>query len=213
MSRHNMNAGIPIIFRSYQGVANQAPDCTIWEALCATMAHPDLFKSIKIGTMVQEYFVDGGLGCNNPLSQVLAEVKAMCPGRYVGSIVSIGAGHTQTIQIPKSGWSRRFLPTNAIVAMKGIAEDSERVAEDMAIRFEKTKNIYHRFNVDQGLQSVEIGEWERLEEVAAQARAYMRQSMTVQRIGKAAQAIIEKKPVVTTAQIGMSETRIIILHN
>ncbi|CAE6478157.1 unnamed protein product [Rhizoctonia solani] len=50
MSRYNMRAGIPTAFRSYPASVNQGPICAIWEALCATMAHPDLFKSFDIGS-------------------------------------------------------------------------------------------------------------------------------------------------------------------
>jgi predicted acylesterase/phospholipase RssA len=137
MSKHNMNAGIPSIFRSYQGPNNQMPDCTIWEALCASMAHPGLFKSIDIGDRsMRESFVDGGLGCSNPIAHVLGEASALYPNQYVSSITSIGSGHSRTIQIPKPSLVQRFLPTHVLVTMKNIATDSERVAQEMEVRFE-----------------------------------------------------------------------------
>jgi hypothetical protein len=205
MSKHNMNAGIPVVFRSYRGPANQGPDCMIWQALCATMAHPDLFKSFPIGDPpLQELFVDAGLGCNNPLAHVLSEVKAMYPKRHVASVISIGAGHTRTIQIPESTWRHRFLPTNVILAMKDIATDSERVAEDMALRFSGTTGVYFRFNVDQGMQNVGLGEWERLGEVAAHARSYLQHGTTSQQMDRAARAIKERKTVISTSLISMS---------
>ena len=53
-----------------QGVYN----CTIWEAGRATSAAPTFFKRIKIGpTGSGVEYVDAGLGCNNPVKQVVAE--------------------------------------------------------------------------------------------------------------------------------------------
>jgi hypothetical protein len=142
------------------------PDCTIWEALRATTAHPDLFKSIDIGEpSMRESFVGGDLGCSNPISHVLAEVAAVYPDRRVSSIICIGAGHTRTIHIPKPNPLQRILPTNVLLAMKEIATDSERIAEDMVVRFQDTSNVYFRFNVDQGLQNVALSQWQRQSEV------------------------------------------------
>ncbi|KEP54088.1 patatin-like phospholipase, partial [Rhizoctonia solani 123E] len=101
MSRHNLNAGLPVLFRSYTVTANRGPDSTIWEALYATMAHPDLFKSIQIvDSSVSQSFVGGELGCSNPIAHALSEVKRVYPDRQVACIISIGAGHTRTIQVP-----------------------------------------------------------------------------------------------------------------
>lgn len=209
-----MSAGLPTVFRSYQGSANQAPDCAMWEAICASMAHPDLFKSVTIGVPpLQASFVDGGLACNNPLAHVLAEVRAAYPQRRVASVISIGAGHTCTIKIPDASLLHRFLPTNAIMAMKDMATDSERVAEEMSSRFNGTTGIYFRFNVDQGIQSVGLSEWERLDEVAAHARAYMHQDVVIRAMDSAARAIKERKPSLTTAQIGMSKHLYYIVSN
>lgn len=180
------------------------PDCTIWEALRATTAHPELFKSIDIGeSNVRESFVDGGLGCNNPVSQLLLEAKLMFPGRHVSSIISIGSGHTRTIQIPKPSLFQRILPVNALIALKDIATDCERAAQAISRRFQNVPGVYFRFNVDQGLQNVGLGEWERLGEVTAHTRAYLRLVETGQRLDSAAEAINFRKSSVATAEIGM----------
>jgi predicted acylesterase/phospholipase RssA len=190
MSRHKLNAGVPCIFRSYQGVANQMPNCTIWEALCASMAHPELFKSIEIGDApMQESFVDGALGCNNAIRHVLAEAKALFPGGHPSSVLSIGAGHARTIQVPGPSPFQRFLPTNVLAVMKEIATHSGRVAQEMAERFQGTTNVYFRFNIDQGLQNVKLSDWEQLSEVSAHARAYMRKAEPSERLDRAVKAI------------------------
>ncbi|CEL59569.1 Calcium-independent phospholipase A2-gamma OS=Homo sapiens GN=PNPLA8 PE=1 SV=1 [Rhizoctonia solani AG-1 IB] len=202
MSGHNMRAGIPIAFRSYPAASSQGPECTIWETLCATMAHPELFKSFEIGgSLLKQSFIDAGLGCNNPLSHILAEVKTLYPERQVASVISIGTGHTRTIRIPDRSTMRQLLPTATIQAMKGIAEDAEKVAEDMARRFRSTSGVYFRLSVDQGMQSVEMDRWDQLSEVAEHTRAYMRTLDVKQSIDKAAEAIHLRTQSVPTVQL------------
>lgn len=75
MSKHNMNADIPTIFRSYEALANSGPDCTVWEAMYATMAHPELFKGIEIGKPPLRYsFVGGDIVCSNPVAHILVKL-------------------------------------------------------------------------------------------------------------------------------------------
>ncbi|KAG8708674.1 hypothetical protein FRC08_018772 [Ceratobasidium sp. 394] len=63
MSKHNMNSGIPTIFRSYHTSINSGPSCTIWEALRATTAHPEMFKSMEIEELgISQPFVDAAMG-------------------------------------------------------------------------------------------------------------------------------------------------------
>lgn len=202
MSKHNLNAGIPCIFRSYPASSNQMPPCALWETLRATTAHPDLFKSIDIGEPhLRESFVDGGLGCSNPLRHILEEATKLFPDQEVTSIISIGAGQARTIQIPKPSPFQRILPINAIVAMKEIATDSERVAHEMSQRFRNTKNLYFRFNVDQGMQGVGISEWERLPEVNAHTRAYMQHVECDTALNLVASTVVEGKGVISIGNI------------
>ncbi|CAE6348633.1 unnamed protein product [Rhizoctonia solani] len=203
MSHHNLNASIPTIFRSYEAHENPAPECTVSEAICASMAYPDLFKRVEIGRApFAQPFVGGGIGCNNPLVHVLNEVQMTHSGRHIGSIISLGAGHTSTIQIPKSSGLNRILPTDMIHAMKNIATDSERVAQEMALRFQGTSDIYFRFSVDQGLQIVKLSEWERLPEVAANTQAYIKLIEVNNRLKRAATTVKERKAVLSSIQIG-----------
>ncbi|KIM42400.1 hypothetical protein M413DRAFT_43952, partial [Hebeloma cylindrosporum] len=60
---HDMNANIPVFFRSYPSRETHS-GCKIWEAARATSAAPTFFKRIEIGRA--QPFIDGGLGRNNP---------------------------------------------------------------------------------------------------------------------------------------------------
>ncbi|CAE6516254.1 unnamed protein product [Rhizoctonia solani] len=198
MARHNLNAGLPVLFRSYTVSSNPGPDCAIWEALCATMAHPDLFKSIDIvESSVSQPFVGGELGCSNPLAHVLAEVQRLYSDRQVACIISIGAGHSRTIQVPSpSHWYT--YRTQDLVAMKDMATDSERVAEEMMLRFRNTSELYFRFSVDQGVQNMDDGSWERLGETMQRTKAYLRKNETDRKLEEAVRASIEKRGVIST---------------
>lgn len=203
MSKHNLNANIPVMFRSYDAATNSAPDCSIWEALYATMAHPDFFKAITIGDgSLRQTFVGGELGCSNPIAHVLAETRRLYPDRHVSCVLSIGAGHARTIRIQDPSPTERIFRTEEILAIKNIATDSERVAEEMSARFQDTTGIYYRFNVDQGMQSMETGEWERLSEVMAHTRAYFGKVDTARGMDRVARAIKGRKAAISVACLG-----------
>ncbi|KAL5637740.1 hypothetical protein ACGC1H_002111 [Rhizoctonia solani] len=195
MARHNLNAGLPVLFRSYTVTTNPGPNCTICEAVYATMAHPDLFKNIDIvDSSVSQSFVGGVLGCSNPIAHVLSEVNRLYPDRQVASIISI-AGHARTIQVPSpSRWHR----TQDVIVMKDMATDSERVAEEMTSRFEGTSGVYFRFNVDQGMQNMKDGSWERMGEAVQHTKAYVQKGETIQRLEDAVCASKERRGTVST---------------
>ncbi|CUA77734.1 Nephrocystin-3 [Xenopus laevis] [Rhizoctonia solani] len=197
MARHNLNAGLPVLFRSYRVTSNPGPECTIREALHATIAHPDLFKSIDIvNSSVPQSFVGGELGCSNPMAHVLFEANRIYPDRQVASIISIGAGHTRTIQVPNpSRWYR----TQHVVLMKDMATDSERVTEEMAARFEGTGNVYFRFSVDQGMQNMKDGSWEKLGEAIQHTKAYLQKGETRKKLEAVVRASTERRGVMSTA--------------
>ncbi|KAG8793480.1 hypothetical protein FRC12_002621 [Ceratobasidium sp. 428] len=203
MSQHNMNASTPRIFRSYRGLSNQMPNCPIWQVLRATMAHPELFKSFEIGEAsgLPESLVGGDVGCSNPTAHVLAEFSTLYPESRVASIVCIGTGHARTIQIPRSNILDQIMPTNVLMAMKNIATDSERVAQEMVVRFQDTTGVYFRFSVDQGMQDMRTGGWQRKNEVVAHTRAYTYKAEVTEQIGQAAQAIVTRRGAIRGASI------------
>lgn len=63
------------LFKSYhQFSAVQYDDLTIWQAARVTSAAPTFFKRGKIGPpKLQEEFLDGGLGSNNPTKVMMRE--------------------------------------------------------------------------------------------------------------------------------------------
>ncbi|KAI0269329.1 acyl transferase/acyl hydrolase/lysophospholipase [Gloeopeniophorella convolvens] len=178
MSAHNLNGTIPTIFRTYTAPKNQTVDCMIWEAARATSASPALFKSIQIGLHgVEETFIGGSVGCNNPAATVLSEAELVF-GQHapISCIISIGAGHPKTISL--SGGALSFLPGSLPLdvrqAMNAIAQDCEGAAERVAQQFRQRPEVYFRLNVEQGMQNVTLGQWFKLGEAAAHTNQYLK---------------------------------------
>jgi len=199
MSALNMNARKPRLFRTYKAPEYQSPNCMIWEAARATSATPTFFERIVIN---EEPFIDGGMGGNNPIHQVLQEAELMFPDRHIACIVSIGTGQAETISIPKPDWIQRAIPLDVIDAMRKIATDCEASAQDAARRFEHASGIYFRFNVDQGLQDVGLEQWDKLNEVRAHTGQYIQMVDVNPRLKAAVVSICGRQGVVPTAQIG-----------
>ncbi|KAJ7438593.1 hypothetical protein FB451DRAFT_1447901 [Mycena latifolia] len=190
MHESNMNAGIPQLFRSYNTPEEPAFNCKIWEAARATSATPRLFKPMEIGRGgVRPKYIGGGVWNNNPTSLVVAEAEKMYPSQPVVLVVSIGSGHPDTIQIPRSPTLTAFAKT-----LKSIATDCERIHEDNARRFRSSPNTYFRLNVLQGLQGFEQQHWGRSGEVSAHTHVYLGMEDTKSKLTSAVNVILN--PVV-----------------
>jgi hypothetical protein len=161
------------------------------------MAHPEFFKSITITEDSVNYsFIGGELGNSNPLAYVLSEVRDLHPDHYVSCIMSIGTGHPRTIQILNSDRHQ------AAIAIRNMAYDSERVAEEMAKRFQDVTDVYFRFNVDQGLQDIEADSWEKLSNVAEHTKAYLNTFEINQTMNKAVTAVFSRSAALAVTYIG-----------
>jgi hypothetical protein len=198
----NMTAAIPHRFRSYRARKHQSVNCKIWEAARATSATPMFFERIVIGDPgTSQSYVDGGMGCNNPIAQVLEEAELVFPTRRVACVISIGAGQAQTLAIPRPDWLEQVLPLDLVKAMRGIATDCEQKAQEIARRFQGLPDFYFRFNVEQGMQDIGLTQWERLGEVATHTDQYMRMVEVDQKLDDVVAAVKAKRATVPTAQI------------
>jgi Patatin-like phospholipase len=171
MNAYNMNANIPVLFRTYQSCETHT-GCKIWEAARATSAAPTFFKRIEIGR--GQPFIDGGLGRNNPSRVLLEEAKVLFGSRRIGCLVSFGTGQPETISIKKPGVFQQIIPKDVIDVLKAIATDCEATHETMLRLFANTPDTYFRLNVEQGMQGIQLVEWEKGENVEAHTALYMR---------------------------------------
>ncbi|KAJ7869067.1 FabD/lysophospholipase-like protein [Mycena leptocephala] len=187
------NMSLPVLFRTYDTTDHPAMDCTIWQAGRATSAAPTFFKQIKIGPPgIEEAFVDGGMGQNNPIAALLSEAKVMFPDRQIACIISLGTGQPHTINIPESSLIKHLLPLDVVEAIKGIATDCEKEHQRFAQNFDPVPHVYFRFNVEQGMQDIHLNQWERLGNVAANTRQYILSHPASSQLADAVKSLLDK---------------------
>ncbi|EIW77247.1 FabD lysophospholipase-like protein [Coniophora puteana RWD-64-598 SS2] len=145
------------------------------KAARATTAHPGHYKPITISDgVVNHEYVDAGMGSNNPCRVLLDEAASVYPTRSLGAVVSIGTGRAQTIGVPVDGVrGRKFLPSDLLDVLRDVAADCERVSEEMEKHFLHYPELYFRFNVMHGMQSISWDAWDRQSAVAAHTAQYM----------------------------------------
>lgn len=171
-----LNTQRPTLFRTYDVHKNNNFNCKIWEAARATSAAPLFFKRIEIGEVgLQEEYLDGALGCNNPVNQVIEESRLIYgKERTIDCVVSIGTGQKDVTTFSRPTGLQRLLPTDLILVLKQLATESEKSDEEASKRFNDMPGVYHRLNVDRGLAVVGLDEWERLAEVKTHTLSWLR---------------------------------------
>ncbi|KIJ30077.1 hypothetical protein M422DRAFT_187590, partial [Sphaerobolus stellatus SS14] len=201
----DLSASIPRLFRTYQSPEANTYNCMIWEAARATSAVPIFFERISIGGpgCPKQSYIDGGVGRNNPTKQILEEARLIFPDRHVANIISIGAGKASTISIPKPSLFQRIIPTELIRATIAIATDCDTIEQEVAQRFRNVPDFYYRFNVEQGMQSIGLVEFDKMENVIAHTDQYIRMEEVKQRLVNAVSALRQRKALLPTPQISM----------
>lgn len=209
MAAANMAGGTPHLIRTYRSPKNELPECQIVRAIRATTAAPTFFKRayLEDGDSGAAY-IDGGMGCNNPIEWVLAEAANLSPNKNIASIVSIGCGHPGTIAILKRNMFTRVLLLDVIQALRQIATDCEKKAQDMGRKFVNVEDFYFRFSVDQGLQGVDLADWERLQDVEGVTQTYMLAPEVDSALGRAVEAIRSRTGRVPAAHASTKPNRI-----
>jgi len=148
-------------------------DCAIWEAASATAAAPFFFKKVKLLTSGEEFW-DGGLRRNNPVNEAVTEVaregEKAWSGRTLGCLVSIGTGCVDSAKVSSSlsGLAK------SVLKMLSDSEDTARAfRESQTGQLLASEDRYYRFNVPQGLQSLDMDECRATEKMKDFTTAYM----------------------------------------
>ena len=158
-------------YKSPRGSSDLLNSVKIWEACRATSAASSFFDPIAVGRYEEE-FVDGGMGANNPVTELWDQAQLMwgpepLQGR-IKCLVSIGTG----VPSLKPFRDDVFHIGDTLVA---IATETEQTAE----RFRRDKlhldntGRYYRFNVAHGLEDIGLEESKKRKEIAAATRRYV----------------------------------------
>ncbi|CAE6478298.1 unnamed protein product [Rhizoctonia solani] len=190
MQASNMTAGIPTLIRTYSVPENDGPKCSIVQAALATIVTMGHFKPITINDSgIGMTYIGGGMGGNNPTAHMLAEAGRIFADRNVSCIFSIGSGHLQPISLKSKDLGA------------SIAQDAERIAQEMARRFQYTTDIYFRFNIDQGMQNIGATNWEKMPEVVSHAQQHMKLFEITSRLTQAAKALVTAPASIASTQL------------
>lgn len=157
--------------RSYDSVRPTLTEPTILQAALATSAATGLFEPVDIGS---QKFVDGALRVNNPIFEVESEAADLWSPKtgdikdLVKCIVSIGTGQSRTKAVEAK-------VTQLASTLISIATETEETAKNFIDRWREhyTDNRYFRFNVEQGLQNVNLAEYRDQGKISAATQQYM----------------------------------------
>lgn len=192
-----IRAGITTCIRTYRVPANQGPDCTIVEAVRATTATSGMFKRALIKEQgVAISYIGGGLECNNPTDKLLVDISLVFPKRLIACVISIGSGQQHSGTVPDPKIYDALLPSKLFSVMRTIATDCERTHQELASRFEHTKDVYFRFNTEHGMQDLDRSDATKLSEVQAHAQVYLRDVSVSASIDSAAKSASLRKEMV-----------------
>ncbi|KAK3369939.1 acyl transferase/acyl hydrolase/lysophospholipase [Podospora didyma] len=159
---------------------------TIWEAVRATSAALTIFEPFEHGPPGQMIrYVDAGFGYNNPSDEVVHEVKSLWGSddpldlnTHIGVFLSLGTGMGDVVRLDDHTVVQKLSakvrkPLAAVEAMKSIITGTERTHRNVAEQFGVRSTRYHRFNVDQGLQDVELFDHKKREEMEVDTLTYL----------------------------------------
>lgn len=188
--RHLALDAPPVLFRSYE-VDGTEVECTILEAARATSAAPTYFPEMKIG---RDYYVDGGIGSNNPAGEAIREARRIWKHRKIGCLVSIGTG----LMEPISGATRtkkQFGSTfgGIIKAMAPLTAEKLSVAqyctevatscqmvhhelvetEAVLKQSRGARPRYYRFNVTTGMSDIGLQEANKIDKISQVTDGYL----------------------------------------
>lgn len=178
--------------RSYNAPNEDTVIATISEAALATAAATRFFDPVSIG---DRQFVDGAFGANNPIEEVEEEAADIwCPSTrdlkpLVKCIVSVGTGDPGQAALDDNIF--QFM-TKTLVRMATKPEGTER---RFMARWGKGYNEkrYFRFNVEQGLQGVQMTEYDKRSLIESATHGYLHHAPQKSRVRDCILNLVEKE--------------------
>jgi len=140
---------------------------------------------------MKEEFVDGGLGHNNPVELAVKEAMEIFDlETNVACIVSIGSGRRSIAGFKKPRMLQRVMPVDLINVMAKMVTSTETASNILEERYRNCPGLYHRLNVEIGLDDVALAEWNRLSEVKFHTLVYLETPEVRNRIDEIANCLL-----------------------
>jgi hypothetical protein len=117
---------------------------------------------------MEQSFVGGGLGANNPTRELLKEASSVFgKDRCVAQTISLGSGRPRAISL---NTSTSTAGVNQL--LEDMMADCEMVAHELSTRLTRIHS-YLRLNVDRGLESLSVKDWGMLGEIECHTKVYV----------------------------------------
>jgi hypothetical protein len=117
-------------------------------------------------------YVDGGLGNNNPTKALLDEAGHLWHDkRDLGCVVSIGTGVPPMVNVGRN--LKSLMETLAAMATE-THNAAVEVEAKMVDTYGPDQRVYHRFNVERGLENIRLEEWKEFGAITVATQAYIR---------------------------------------
>lgn len=195
---NSANISAPQRFRSYASKDKKYSNCKIWEAARATAAAPTFFAPMTVSDNdVEEEFLDGALGYNNPITEVLNEAgTSLDPNLKLGCILSLGCGTKAPKSLRKSGrWFGQGLTWGWRMGklMKDSLTDPDPKHIDVSRFLESWNETYFRFSVPGAADAVKLPDYKKMEMLRKMTEKYMDLPEVAAEIETVARVLAERK--------------------
>ena len=145
------------------------------EAARATTAAPLFFEPVTLEASGAT-FVDGAVRANNPIQHVVDEAERLWPKRPFGCVVSVGTGWKNVSPIATSRPRlHEILKTLTEIATDANTKAREFAKTKLGTQLQKGEK-YFRFFVPQGLDGIDLANWERFPWMEAVTMPYLSDS-------------------------------------
>jgi hypothetical protein len=150
---------------------------------------------VSIGPKRREKtFMSASIGFNNPVREIIKEAERQFGADMrVSTILSIGSGRPALMTLDGPAPSSNEL-------LKGIVIDCERVARELATQLFNV-DAYLRLNVDRGMESTEMKDWETLGIIEGHTETYLEISAVTKAIDSSLQKLQDKVGSLTLGQL------------
>ncbi|KAK3954872.1 hypothetical protein QBC32DRAFT_254378 [Pseudoneurospora amorphoporcata] len=195
---NSANISAPQRFRTYASKDKKYSNCKIWEAARATAAAPTFFAPMTVSdNNVQEEFLDGALGYNNPITEVLNEAgTSLDPNLKLGCILSLGCGTKADKTLRKSGrWFGQGLTWGWRIGkvMKDSLTDPDPKHIDVSRFLDAWNETYFRFSVPGAADEVKLPDYKKMKMLKKMTEDYMDRPEVADQIEKVARILAERK--------------------
>jgi hypothetical protein len=138
-------------------------------------------------------FTSALTGFNNPARELIKEAeKQFGADMRVSTILSIGSGRAALVAFDG--------PTPASNELKGIVLDCESVARELATQLFNV-DAYLRLNVEQGMENMEMSDWEGLGKIEGHTETYLEVPAVTKAIDSSLQRLQDRVGSITLGQL------------